>query len=85
MEKLEPIYDGRKSFYGKAKTYRDSQENLILHSYNTDVAMITPEGNLVLYGFYSATTTRHIREFAKQHIEVKPWTRKELEEALLEA
>jgi len=35
MEKLKAIYDGRNSFYGKAKTFHEGNR-LILRSYETD-------------------------------------------------
>ncbi len=62
---LKPRYDSRKSFYGKAQVI---QENgiLTLQSYNTKVAKIE-KGKPVVYGLYSATTTRHIKEFLKQN------------------
>lgn len=79
---LKPIHDGRKSFYKKAKTYVDTYGDLILRSYETDVAKITLDGELVVGGFYSPTTTRHIREFVRQEIELKFWSREELSEYL---
>ena len=38
---LEPQYDRRKSFYGKAKVYSDDAGHLLLMSYSTIVAEIT--------------------------------------------
>ena len=79
---LEPRYDGRKSFYKKAKTYVNNYGDLILRSYETDVAKITLDGELVVGGFYSPTTTRHIREFVRQEIEPRFWSKEELSEHL---
>lgn len=39
MIKLKPIYDGRKSFYGKAE-YEKANDELILYSYRTPVELI---------------------------------------------
>jgi hypothetical protein len=64
FELLEPRYDSRKSFYKKAKV-RNENGKTILQSYGTDVARIE-EGKPKISGFYSATTTRHIKEFLKQ-------------------
>lgn len=65
MAELQPRYDGRKSFYGKARTEREG-DNLVLYSYSTKVAEITPQQTKV-YGTYSNTTLRHIKEFLKQN------------------
>jgi hypothetical protein len=69
---LEPRYDSRKSFYGKAKIEADYPV-VKLWSYSTNVATITfngqPEdsGTLQVFGTYSNTTLRHIKEFMKQY------------------
>lgn len=62
---LEPRYDSRASFYGKARV-RKEDGKLILRSYDTDVAKIE-DGKPTVYGLYSGTTTRHIKEFLKQN------------------
>ena len=62
---LSTKYDGRKSFYGKAKI-RHEDNKKILKSYSTDVAFIK-DGKAVVNGTYSATTLRHIKEFLKQN------------------
>ena len=59
--KLDARFDSRQSFYGKAKTEGDK-----LYSYNTLVAEMK-EGKPVVYGLYSQTTTRHIKEWLKQN------------------
>lgn len=71
---LEPQYDRRKSFYGKAKVYRDDRGHLLLMSYSTIVAEIT-DGSVTesghdevkVNGWYSQTTSRHINDFLYQH------------------
>lgn len=63
---LAAIYDARQSFYGKAKVIEDG-EKTILRSYDTAVAMIDGNGELKIRGKYSQTTTRHVKEFAKQY------------------
>jgi len=64
--KLLPKYDSRKSFGGKAKV-REEDGKLILTSYATDVAYIDKNGKAVVKGLYSATTTRHIKDFLEQN------------------
>ena len=64
MEYLEARFDRRKSFYKKAKVIRE--DNIIkLQSYDTIVAEVSHH-ILNIYGGYSQTTKRHIREFVRQ-------------------
>lgn len=63
---LQAQYDSRASFYGKAQI-DDHDDAITLYSYNTKVAEYDKRsGVLKVFGYYSATTARHIREFAKQ-------------------
>ena len=63
---LQAIYDGRKSFYGKAHLI-ESDEKIELQSYDTIVATYHKnENKFVLHGDYSPTTLRHQKEFANQ-------------------
>lgn len=70
---LEPQYDGRKSFYGKAtvRTFKDGRK--VLYSYGTPVCRIGKDGKATLldrgyYGWGSSNTTRrHVREFLRQN------------------
>lgn len=62
---LKPIYDSRKSFYGKA-TITEDENGKTLTSYSTTVARIQGD-SVKVYGTYSATTLRHIKEFLKQN------------------
>lgn len=85
LYELEPQYDSRKSFYGKAKVYRNDRGGLLLMSYSTIVAEITDgiatedgEPSVKVNGWYSATTARHINEFLQQH-GFKPMNKKEME------
>ena len=64
MNFLKPQYDSRKSFYKKAKVKQVNGKK-ILQSYQTDVAEIV-NGKPYVRGMYSATTSRHIKEFLKQ-------------------
>lgn len=76
---LFPLYDKRASFYGKAVELYHEDNTIELRSYSTIVAKITCHGyessNLPhatpptaeVYGWYSQTTGRHIKEFLKQH------------------
>lgn len=64
---LTPQYDSRKSFYSKAKVDTgDKGDKNRLYSYNTLVAEIK-NGKPVVYGTYSATTLRHIKDWLRQN------------------
>lgn len=70
---LEPQFDSRKSFYGKAKVSIIG-EKAILTSYNTEVAEIHFDhfnerngDKAIVHGDYSPTTLRHIKEFLLQY------------------
>lgn len=83
---LEPQHDRRKSFYGKAKVYKDDKGHLLLMSYSTIVAEITDgiatedgRSTVKVNGWYSATTARHINDFLYQH-GFKTMSKKEMEE-----
>ena len=83
---LEPKYDRRKSFYGKAKVYSDDAGHLLLMSYSTIVAEITDEiatedgkPRVKVNGYYSQTTARHINDFLYQH-GFKTMSKKEMEQ-----
>lgn len=63
---LEPVLDSRKSFYGKAYVTRRGDFD-VLTSYSTDVAVYNRiSGEVDINGFYSNTTTRHIKDFLYQ-------------------
>lgn len=66
MYDLAPVTDPRKSFYGKAKVVTDDNGGEQLYSYNTLVAEMK-DGKPVVYGTYSMTTLRHIKEWLKGH------------------
>ena len=64
---LEPMYDSRKSFYGKAHIIIDDNGEKTLISYETPVIKIDAAGNVRRLWFgYSVTTARHINEFMQQ-------------------
>lgn len=63
---LSANYDSRASFYGKAKVDEENG-NRVLTSYTTKVALITSDGVAKVFGTYSQTTLRHIKEFLKQN------------------
>lgn len=70
---LEPIYDSRQSFYGKAFVVRDCVGDDVVYkllSYGTLVASakVDPDGkwSYTHMGNYSQTTSRHQKEFFKQ-------------------
>jgi len=74
---LTTQYDSRASFYGKARVeVNDTKDVLRLISYTTHVAtvlidpqhLISSTGKQArVYGTYSATTLRHIKEFLRQN------------------
>ncbi|MBO7734834.1 MAG: hypothetical protein J6S67_19900 [Methanobrevibacter sp.] len=64
---LHPRYDARQSFYGKARVDTgDKGDKNKLYSYDTLVAEMIG-GKPVVYGIYSATTLRHIKDWLKQN------------------
>jgi hypothetical protein len=73
---LEPVFDSRKSFYGKAVVI-DCEGVRYLKSYDTIVAQI--EGDEAeIFGTYSPTTLRHIKDFLHQN-DFEIGTKKQLE------
>lgn len=76
---LNPMFDSRKSFYGKAVVESNPKTgDLTLRSYGTKVAVIKA-GKLEVFGTYSATTLRHIKEFMWQN-GYPPLSKKEIED-----
>lgn len=72
---LTPRYDSRLSFYGKA-IIEDTHDYIRLYSYGTLVCEIL-NNKVIVYGTYSQTTLRHIKEFLKQ-FEYKAETKKQI-------
>lgn len=66
MHELRPRYDARQSFYKKAHVENCEDGTINLWSYTTNVARIT-DGIPEVFGTYSPTTLRHIKEFLKQY------------------
>lgn len=64
MQELQPIYCSQKSFYGKARVIQNGNSTKLI-SYRMIVAEIR-NGQAKIFGWYSATTTRHIKEFLAQ-------------------
>lgn len=62
---LVPRYDARKSFYGKARVIDYENGTIELQSYDTIVSRCI-NGKVEELGKWSATTTRHQKEFRKQ-------------------
>lgn len=62
---LQARYDARADFYKKAKVISYNNA-LYLKSYSTIVAKID-NGQVVVNGWYSQTTGRHINEFLQQN------------------
>ena len=67
---LTARYDSRKSFYGKAKVITLNNGTIQLPSYDTIVGEIRDGKYYQLWDGKSQTTTRHIKEFKKQFLEV---------------
>lgn len=67
---LQPNYDSRASFYGKAIVQTEGT-TLKLYSYGTYVARIHEEVSVevraTVFDTHSDTTLRHIKEFLKQY------------------
>lgn len=64
---LTSRFDSAKSFYGKAVEAYFSDGTIELRSYGTLVATIHSPDIAEVYGWFSNTTGRHIKEFLKQH------------------
>ena len=62
---LEPRFDTRKSFYGKAHIIDHENGTFELQSYDTIVSRCI-NGKVEELGKWSNTTTRHQKEFRKQ-------------------
>ena len=62
---LEPRFDARKSFYGKAHIIDHENGTFELQSYDTIVSRCV-NGKVEELGKWSNTTTRHQKEFRKQ-------------------
>ena len=67
---LLPLNSTRKSFYGKAKILMLDDGTIQLQSYNTIVGEIKNNIYYQLWEGKSQTTTRHIKEFKNQFLEV---------------
>lgn len=74
---LLPVNDSRKSFYGKARVI-ENDDYIWLLSYDTIVAVLQ-DGRMELKGWFSATTARHIKEFAQFYGFAAP-TKKQMED-----
>lgn len=75
MTELSPVFDTRKSFYKKAYVLTEN-DKIILISYSTRVAEIENR-KAKIFGTYSPTTLRHIKDFLYQN-GFKIGTKKEL-------
>ena len=62
---LEPRFDARKSFYGKAHIIDHENGTFELQSYDTIVSRCI-NGKVEDLGKWSNTTTRHQKEFRRQ-------------------
>lgn len=68
---LSPLNSNRQSFYGKAKVLVQDNGTIQLQSYDTVVCEIDTHNNFnMLWDGKSQTTSRHIKEFKQQFLEV---------------
>ncbi len=65
MTELTPVFDSRKSFYKKAYVLTEDNKTILI-SYSTRVAEIE-DGKAKIFGTYSPTTLRHIKDFLYQN------------------
>lgn len=65
MTELTPVLDTRKSFYKKAHVLTEDNKTILI-SYSTRVAEIE-DGKAKIFGTYSPTTLRHIKDFLYQN------------------
>ena len=84
---LIPRYCTCKSFYMKARVRMDDDGNQILFSYTTPVMWWEAKTKTLhrLYGGWSSTTGRHVKEFSQQMegcaaVTKKEWDRMPVEE-----
>lgn len=56
--------------HAQAKVLKMDTGGIILRSYETDVACITPDGWLHISGLYSMTTRKHIAAFVKEYANI---------------
>ena len=64
---LTPIFDGRKSFYGKAFVHQDNYGGSTLQSYDTKIIHVSRDKEITLLSDrLSKTTMRHVKEFLRQ-------------------
>lgn len=68
---LPAVHTSQKSFYGKACVTTHENGTRVLTSYSTEVAEIDSDDNLTIHGYYSATTSKHIKEFILQELGLK--------------
>ena len=62
---LETVLDKRKSFGNKAMVLKFDDGSKVLQSYTTEVARVA-NGQAKVYGAFSNTTLRHIKDFLYQ-------------------
>lgn len=80
IQVLNPVYENVKSYYDKAIIDVDGEISK-LYSYGTLVAEIN-DRQVRVFGLYSQTTLRHIKEFLKQS-GYGTLTKKDIEEKYL--
>ena len=56
--------------HAQAKVLKMDTGYIILRSYETDVAYVTPDGWLHINGLYSMTTRKHIGAFVKEYANI---------------
>ena len=66
--------------YAQAKVIKHENGAITLRSYFTDVAHITADGWLHVFGLYSATTRKHIGAFVREYANIDYQTAKRIYE-----
>ncbi len=66
FKRLEPVFEGKKSYFGKAIVTTDG-DTTMLTSYDTVVVKVTEKTiTFTNRDRYTATTKRHVKEFIRQ-------------------
>lgn len=82
-EELRCIYDGHKSFHGKAEVVVFGP-NVFMTSYECTVVKFNELKGFAFYPLwdYSATTLRHVKEFLKQAGETNIQTKRQIKKRI---
>lgn len=81
IAELKPLdIQNQKSFYNKAQIYISSDGTKVLKSYNTFVATLKNNGELIRHwNGYSQTTAKHLTAFLGRKIKKSDWLKLEIQ------